>query len=127
MDDLHRHGFDIGGAYLEKPEKGSIMMVGLGGSTAFYVIDHDADVTARLVRHLQGTPYAGVLFTKDGLEGTFKMSDTGIESPKGADVLMSMRWTAERPQREGGMPGALLVEGQGYRPGQGSHGSLSPV
>jgi len=125
MDDLHRHGFDIGGLFLEKPEKGNVVMVGLGGSTAFYVIDHDADVTKRLVQHLQGTPYAGVIFTKDGQEGTFKMSDAGIESPEGADVVMSMRWTAERPQREGGMPGALLVEGKGYRPGQGSHGSLS--
>jgi arylsulfatase A-like enzyme len=124
-DDLHRHGLDAGGAYLEKPEKGNIMMVGLGGSVAFYVIDHDAEVTAKLVKHLQTTPYAGVLFTKDGAEGTFKMSDVGIDSPQGADVVMSMRWTYETPQREGGMPGLLLASDKGYKPGVGSHGSLS--
>jgi arylsulfatase A-like enzyme len=125
MDDLHRHGFDVGGAYLDKPEKGSIMMVGLGGSVAFYVIDHDAAVTARLVKHLQGTPYAGVLFSRDGLEGTFKTADAGIDSPAGPDVMLSMRWTAERLQREGAMPGALLASDKGYRSGTGSHGSLS--
>jgi hypothetical protein len=100
-------------------------MVGLGGSVAFYVIDHDAEVTAKLVKHLQTTPYAGVLFTKDGAEGTFKMSDAGIDSPQGADVVMSMRWTYETPQREGGMPGLLLASDKGYKPGVGSHGSLS--
>jgi arylsulfatase A-like enzyme len=125
FDDLGRHGFDVGGMYLDKPNKGSVMMVGLGGSVGFYVIDHDAEVTARLVKHLQTTPYAGVLFTRDGLEGTFKLADGGIDSPHAPDVMMSMRWTAETPRRDGGMPGVLLAADKGYRPGVGSHGSLS--
>jgi arylsulfatase A-like enzyme len=36
-----------------------------------------------------------------------------------------MRWTAETPRRDGGMPGVLLASDKGYRPGVGSHGSLS--
>ena len=125
-DDLHRHGFDVAGGYLDKPEKGSVLMVGLGGSAAFHVIGHDAEVTAKLVKHLQSTPYAGVIFTKDGAEGTFKLSDAGIDSPNAPDVLMTMRWTSEPVQREeGGMPGLLLASDKGYRSGAGSHGSLS--
>jgi arylsulfatase A-like enzyme len=125
MEELHKKGFDIGGLFLEKPEKGSIVMVGLAASIAFYVVDHDPDVTQRLVKHLQGSLYAGVLFTRDGLPGTFRLSDVGLDSAGSADVVMSMRWSGETPQREGGMPGAVLVEGKGYKPGQGAHGSLS--
>jgi arylsulfatase A-like enzyme len=124
-DDLHRHGFDVTGGFLEKPEKGDILMVGLGGSATFSVIGHDPEVIAKLVKHLQTTPYAGVLFTKDGAEGTFKLSDAGIDSPNAPDVMMTMRWTAETPRREGGMPGLLLASDKGYRSGAGSHGSLS--
>jgi arylsulfatase A-like enzyme len=125
FDDLGRHGFDVGGMYLDKPNNGNVMMVGLGGSVAFYVIGHDAEVTARLVKHLQTTPYAAVIFTKDGAEGTFKLADGGIDSAHAPDVMMAMRWTAETPQRDGGMPGVLLASDKGYRPGVGSHGSLS--
>ncbi|MDB5319678.1 MAG: hypothetical protein JWN40_1309 [Phycisphaerales bacterium] len=125
FDDLGRHGFDVGGMYLDKPTKGSVMMVGLGGSVAFYVIGHDAETTARLVKHLQTTSYAGVLFTREGLEGTFKLADGGIDSANAPDVMMSMRWTSETPRRDGGMPGVLLAADKGYRPGVGSHGSLS--
>jgi arylsulfatase A-like enzyme len=100
-------------------------MVGLGGSATFSVIGHEPEVIAKLVKHLQTTPYAGVLFTKDGAEGTFKLSDAGIDSPHAPDVVMSMRWTAETPRREGGMPGLLLASDKGYRSGAGSHGSLS--
>jgi arylsulfatase A-like enzyme len=125
FDDLGRHGFDVGGMYLDKPNNGNVMMVGLGGSVAFYVIGHDAEVTARLVKHLQTTPYAAVIFTKDGAEGAFKLADGGIDSAHAPDVMMAMRWTAETPQRDGGMPGVLLASDKGYRPGVGSHGSLS--
>ncbi len=125
MEELRRKGFDAGGAFLEKPERGSVMMVGLGGSIAFYVGERDKVVTQNLVRHLQGTPYAGVIFTREKLEGTFLMADAGVDAPEGADVLLSMRWSAETPPRDGGMPGALLIEGKGYKPGQGMHGSLS--
>jgi hypothetical protein len=111
--------------YLDKPNNGNVMMVGLGGSVAFYVIGHDAEVTARLVKHLQTTPYAAVIFTKDGAEGAFKLADGGIDSAHAPDVMMAMRWTAETPQRDGGMPGVLLASDKGYRPGVGSHGSLS--
>jgi arylsulfatase A-like enzyme len=126
FDDLTRKGgFDIGGLFAEKPEKGSILIVGFGGSVMFYVTDHDSDLTARLVKHLQGTVYAGAIFTRDGLEGTFKLSDAGIDTPGAPDVVMSMRWSAEKPDREGALPGALLADSKAFRPGVGTHSSLS--
>lgn len=125
MEDLGLQGFDIGGLFLEKPAKGNVVMVGLGGSVAFYVIDHDATVTAKLVKYLQTTPYAGVLFTREKMDGTFVLSDAGIDSPAEADVVMSMRWRPDTVPREGAMPGMLLIEGKSYKTGQGMHGSLS--
>jgi arylsulfatase A-like enzyme len=126
MEEMYvKHGFNVGGAFLEKPEKGSIVMVGLGGSVAFYVVEHDKETLDKLVKYLQGTVFAGVIFTRDGADGTFKLSDAGIDAPEAADVIMSFRWSAEKPPREGGMPGALLIEGKSYKPGQGMHGSLS--
>lgn len=125
MEDLGLQNFDIGGLFLEKPTKGNIVMVGLGGSVAFYVIDHDAEVTAKLVKYLQTTPYAGVLFTREKMEGTFQQSEAGIDSPAEADVVMSMRWRPDKLPREGAMPGMLLIEGKSYKTGQGMHGSLS--
>jgi arylsulfatase A-like enzyme len=126
FDDLSRRGgFDVGGVFAEKPEKGTILLSGFGGSVMFYVTDHDPEVTAKLVKHLQGTLYAGAIFTRDGIEGTFKLSDAGIDTPEAADVVMSMRWSAEKSNREGALPGALLAEGKGFRPGSGTHSSLS--
>lgn len=125
FDELYKDNFDIGGLFLDKPDKGAVMMVGLGGSIAFYVGEHDKETIDRLVRHLQLSPWAGVIFTREGLEGTFKMEDAAIDAPGVADVVVSMRWSGETPQREGGMPGALLIEGKGYKSGQGMHGSLS--
>jgi arylsulfatase A-like enzyme len=126
FDDLTRKGgFDLGGMFVEKPEKGSILTVGLGGSSMYYVTDHDPELTARLVKHLQGSLYTGVIFTKGGSEGTFKLADAGLDTPNAPDVLISMRWSAEKPNREGAMPGALLADGKGYRSGAGTHSSLS--
>jgi arylsulfatase A-like enzyme len=126
FDDLTRKGgFDLGGLFLDKPERGSILTVGLGGSSMYYVTGHDPDLIARLVKHLQGTYYTGVIFTRDGLEGTFKLADAGIDTPTAPDVIISMRWTSQTPDREGGMPGALLADGRTYRTGAGTHGSLS--
>jgi arylsulfatase A-like enzyme len=125
FDELYNDRFDIGGLFLDKPEKGAVMMVGLGGSIAFYVGEHDRETIDRLVRHMQVSLWAGVIFTRDGIEGTFKLQDAGIDAPGAADVVVSMRWSGDTPRREGGMPGALLIEGKGYKTGQGMHGSLS--
>ena len=56
------------------------------------IIEHDKETLDKLVKYLQSTVYAGVIFTRDGSEGTFKLADAGIDAPEAADVIMSFRW-----------------------------------
>lgn len=122
-EELAARGFNAAGAFLDKPQKGTIVVVGLGGCVSLYVVERDADVTRRLVEFLQGTQWAGVIFTRDGLEGTFKLSDVALDTPEGPDVVVSMRWAATKA--EGRPPGLLFSEGIRRGPGQGNHASLS--
>jgi hypothetical protein len=98
------------------------MVVNLGGSTAFYVFDHDEAVIRRLVAYLQSTDFAGVIFSGISIDGTFPLSQAHIAARNGApDVLVSMRWSDEK--NENGVPG-LIVSPEGKR-GLGTHSSLS--
>jgi hypothetical protein len=77
----------------DNPEAGDILVDNLGGSTFFYVFEHDDPVIRRLVAHLQGADFVGVIFCNLGLKGTFPLSDARIAATNGApDVVVSMRW-----------------------------------
>jgi arylsulfatase A-like enzyme len=105
----------------DDPEPGDVLVVGLGGSVSFYVFDDDEPTTHRLVQFLQGTDFAGVIFSRFNIEGTFPLSDVGIGTTNGApDVLLSMRWTADK--NADGAPGLLVAEGG--KKGKGTHASL---
>lgn len=112
-----------GGKKLEDPEPGDVMVVGLGGSAVFYVIDRDETVTRRLVDFLQTADFTGVIFSRLPLEGTFPLESVGYSSTNSnaPDVLISMRWTTNR--NDYGVPGTVVSAG-GTR-GKGTHGSLS--
>ncbi len=106
----------------ENPEPGDIMVVGLGGSVMFYVVEHQEPVIRRLVDFLQQSDFAGVVFSKLNLEGTFPLDIVrygGTNS--GPDVMISMRWTADK--NEHGYPG-MFYSMDGTK-GKGSHASLS--
>jgi arylsulfatase A-like enzyme len=125
LAEVSRQGFQVGGGFLEKPANGTIVGVTLSGTATFYVVGRERTVVERLVRHLQGTNYAGVIFTRERINGTFALADAGMENPHAPDVVMAMRWSAEAPGRGGLPPGMLINAGTGYAAGQGSHGSLS--
>jgi arylsulfatase A-like enzyme len=106
----------------ENPEPGDIMVVGLGGSVMFYVVEHQEPVVRRLVEFLQQSDFAGVIFSKLNIEGTFPLDAVrygGTNS--GPDVMISMRWTADK--NEHGFPG-MFYSMEGTK-GKGSHASLS--
>jgi arylsulfatase A-like enzyme len=106
----------------ENPETGDVMVVGLGGSVMFYVVDREESVIRRLVEFLQTTDFAGVLFSRLKLPGTFPLDAVRYSSSNNMpDVLMSMRWTADR--NEHGVPG-MFFSMDGTK-GKGSHASLS--
>ena len=106
----------------EDPEPGEILVVGHGGAASFYVVDHDEPLVRRLVEFLQGTDFAGVIFCRLPVEGTFPMEAVRINTAKVVpDVVISMRWSRETG--EGDAPGLVMADG-GTR-GKGAHGSLS--
>lgn len=103
------------------PTPGDILVDGLGGSVFFYVAGHDAATIGRLVGFLQSSDFAGVVFTRDGLPGTFAMSAAHFDSPAAPDVAVAMRWNDEPDAF--GAAGSVVSDGD--RPvGLGTHASL---
>jgi hypothetical protein len=74
-----------------------------------------------LITFLQNASWAGVIFTRDGFEGTFKLADVNIDSPDAPDVVVAMRWKDE--VSEHGTKGTIISDGM--EKGQGMHVSLS--
>jgi predicted AlkP superfamily pyrophosphatase or phosphodiesterase len=112
----------IAGKQFDNPEPGDVMVASLGGSTAFYVYDHDGPTVRRLVEFLQGSDFAGVIFSSAQVEGTFPLSQVRLDAEQGApDVIVSMRWSADA--NDWGAPGLVTVA-DGKR-GHGTHASLS--
>ena len=105
-----------------EPKPGDIMLVGNGGSVLFYVVAHDATVTHRLVEFLQQSDFAGVIFTRQGLPGTFHLDDAKIDNLHAPDVVMAFRWNDSKNQF--GTPG--MIDADWQRPaGEGTHATLS--
>ena len=98
------------------------MLAGNGGSVLFYIIGHDSTVARRLVEFLQQSDFAGVIFTKQPIEGTFALEQANIESDRAPDVVMAFRWDASKNQFD--VPGMIDADWQ-RGVGKGTHASLS--
>ena len=106
----------------DNPEPGDVMVVDLGGSVMFYVVDRTESVIQRLVEFLQTSDFAGVIFSRLKIEGTFPLDAVRYGSTNNApDVLISLRWNSDR--NDHGAPG-MMYSMEGTR-GKGSHASLS--
>jgi predicted AlkP superfamily pyrophosphatase or phosphodiesterase len=119
---LRDAGFDAVTEFASEPNPGQIMLSGNGGSVLFYVIEHDSAIVRRLVEFLQQTDFAGVIFTREPMEGTFTLDRAEIDNPKAADVVMAFRWTADKNQF--GIPGMIDADWQ-RAAGKGTHATLS--
>jgi predicted AlkP superfamily pyrophosphatase or phosphodiesterase len=116
---LQRAGFKASGEFQKAPEPGTIMPVGLGGTVSLYVIGprDDAPVKAareKLLAYLQTSDWAGVIFSRDGSPGTFKLTEAGIDSPNAPEFVVSLKWKDE--QKKDRMPGVIVATGG--EPGQ---------
>ncbi|MBI3416914.1 MAG: alkaline phosphatase family protein [Verrucomicrobia bacterium] len=120
--DLKNAGFHALREYKAPPKPDDIIIVGQGGSVLFYVTGHDADLIAKLVDFLQGQDYAGVIFTQERMSGTFALRDANIATEEAPDVVLSLRWSANKSKT--GTPGIFCNDGT-RKPGEGSHASLS--
>jgi arylsulfatase A-like enzyme len=118
---LREAGFDAVTEFLGEPRPGQVMIVGNGGTVLFYVIGHDAAITRKLVEFLQQTDFAGVIFTREAMEGTFTFDKAKIDSAHAPDVEMAFRWNENKNQF--GAPG--MMDGDWQRgAGKGTHATL---
>lgn len=120
---LRGAGFNAVRAFNGKPQTGQVLVVTLGGSVAFYVVDHDEKIIARLLNFLQRSDFAGVILTRAGLRGTFTLEQAHLNSPSAPDVMVSCRWN-DRPN-EFGVSGEIASD-VGRNLGHGSHSTFSP-
>jgi arylsulfatase A-like enzyme len=115
-------GFAVKTEFKDEPKPGEIMLAGNGGSVLFYVIGHDATLIRRLVEFLQQSDFAGVIFTKEPMQGTFGLEQAMIQSDHAPDVVMAFRWNDSRNQF--GVPGMIAADWQ-RAAGKGTHATLS--
>jgi arylsulfatase A-like enzyme len=119
---LKNAGFSVATEFKSEPRAGDIMMVGAGGSVLFYVTPRDPAVMHRLVGFLQESEFAGVIFTKETMKGTFTLDQAKIDSPDAPDVALSFRWNDEKNQF--GIQGMIDADWQ-RAAGEGTHATLS--
>jgi arylsulfatase A-like enzyme len=115
-------GFAAKTEFDDEPKPGDIMLVGNGGSVLFYVVGHDETLTHRLVEFLQKSDFAGVIFTKQSLPGTFPLNAAKIDNSHAPDVVMAFRWKDSKNQF--GAPGMIDADWQ-RKAGEGTHATLS--
>ena len=119
---LSEAGFAATTEFNAEPKPGDIMMAGNGGSVLFYVTRHDATVTRRLVEFLQQSDFAGVIFTKQPMEGTFALEQANMQNDHAPDVVMAFRWDSSKNQFD--VPGLIDADWQ-RAAGKGTHATLS--
>jgi arylsulfatase A-like enzyme len=115
-------GFTAKTEFTDEPKPGEIMLAGNGGSVLFYVIGHDETVTRRLIEFLQQSDFAGVIFTRKPLQGTFVIEQAMIQNDHAPDVVMAFRWNDSKNQF--GVPGMIDADWQ-RAAGKGTHATLS--
>ena len=113
------HALDVSTHFTSPPKPGQALSVSVGAASSLYVTGHDAAAIAKVVDALQSSDFAGAIFTREALPGTFALRDAHIDSPDEADVVFSFRW--DETANAYGIPGTIVAEG---RVGGGMHGSL---
>src|SRR5439155_77558 len=81
-----------------------------------------ATVTRRLVELLQHSDFAGVIFTRQPMEGTFELEQARIQNDRAPDVVMAFRSYDSKNQF--GIPGMIDADWQ-RAAGKGTHATLS--
>lgn len=120
---LRSWGFEAREQYVREPRPGEIVIVNLGGTTFFYVVGRDAEVTRKLVARLQEWEHSGVIFTREALPGTLALSQAKLDSASAPDIALSFRWSEEAGRF--GLKGTVPCSMVKYPADGGMHASLS--
>jgi len=123
MAPLSAAGLKVTGTGFDHPpQTGEIMAVNNGGSIMFYVIGHDEAIGRALTDILEKSDYAGVIFSRWKLPGTFDLHAGRIATKEAPDVVMAFHWTGAPNMY--GAPGEVDADGL-RKVGKGTHASLS--
>jgi arylsulfatase A-like enzyme len=104
-------------------QPGQVLVVSNGGTVFFYVGGHDPALARRVASWAQTRNWAGVVFTRESVEGAFPLATVHLDSPEAPDVAVALRWSPDRSAT--GAPGLICSDGLDRGPGQGNHASLS--
>jgi arylsulfatase A-like enzyme len=104
-------------------QPGQVLVVSNGGTVFFYVGGHDPALARRVSGWAQTRDWAGVVFARESVEGTFPLATAHLDSPEAPDVVVALRWSLDRSAT--GAPGEIWSDGLERVPGQGNHASLS--
>lgn len=124
VEELKKNGIKATREFKTKPADDDVLIVSNGGSTMIYVIGHGKKTIRQIVNFLQNWEHTGVIFTRKAMPGTFALRDAQVNSDSAPDIVVSMRWTADK--NAVGTPGMITAEVSGFNVGQGLHVSLSP-
>jgi arylsulfatase A-like enzyme len=119
---LNKAGFHAAKEFSEAPKPGDILVCGNAGTVLFYVRDRNHAVIQRVVDWLQRSDFAGVIFTRDKLDGTFPLHAGRIDTSNAADIAMSFDWSGSSGQF--GVQGMIDADWN-RKAGEGTHATLS--
>jgi arylsulfatase A-like enzyme len=122
MGMLRAAGFDAVATFDQTPKAGQVLAVGNEGTVLFYIVEHDPGVASRLVEWLQHSDFAGVIFAREKLEGTFPLESIRGNTTDAPDVMVALRWNS-KPNRFGVAGQIVSDSSHGIR--KGSHATLS--
>lgn len=120
---LRAAGFDAVRDFPANPKPGQVLVVSLGGSIEFYVVERERKTIDRLIDYLQQSDFAGVIISRTTHAGTFTMAQLQIETRFAPDILVANRWSAQ--PNEFGVAGEVASD-LGKNLGQGTHTTFSP-
>jgi arylsulfatase A-like enzyme len=121
--DLSKAGFNATRVPLGGLQPGQVMVLSNGGTVFLYVGGHDPEITRRVALWMQTKDYAGVIFARTPVEGTFALGQVHIDSPEAPDIVVSLRWNSGRNTY--GTTGMIVSDLSDRGVGEGNHASLS--
>ena len=124
---LRAAGIPAGAAWTGPPLAGDVVVVGNGGSVLLYVTGGSKKRIRQVVDTLQHQRFAGVIFTREPMPGTFPLAEAMIAAPTAPDIVVASRWTQPTPTNT--HPTSLVFNDgyEEYDAGCGMHVTLCPT
>jgi arylsulfatase A-like enzyme len=123
---LRAAGIDTRSSWKQPPTNGQVVSVGNGGSVLLYVTDRTPDVVHSVVTVLQRQRSTGVIFTREGLPGTFPLAEARIAAPTAPDVIVVSSWHMSTAANNHPQVDVVNDGYSEYAVGGGMHVTLSP-